>query len=60
MGPKVLKTEQDARQHLKDKGSAIIMDQDEPKTLYGYDNNYALVGVVSFKEFSGTGNPFYF
>jgi len=60
MSPKIYQSEQEARQFLKDKGAAVIMDEDEPNLLYGYDENYSLVGAVRFKEFSGTDNPFYY
>lgn len=58
-GPKTFETEQEARQYLKDKGAAVIMDQDEANMLYGYGSSYGLVGAVKFKEFSGSQNPFY-
>lgn len=52
--PKIFQTEQDGRQHLKDKGAAIIIDEDtgqcecgETIYLYGYDENYSIVGYVA-------------
>ena len=59
MGPKTFKTEDDARNYLRRKGAAVIIDEDEPNFLYGYDKNYALIGAAKFKDFSETSNPFY-